>query len=218
MKWKAKNKCACALIVPDNEDFNFLPLAKSLGYENIKLLLNLSLSWQIRTLKYLHTATDCDLYVYIYGTNPLKRKDELKKQLQPVKPFCRSKKSMGIASDRMSLILDELSKKYFRSVVWNIESPLLTEEHLLRAIQTNILLKLESTQSRPLLLSHGVYSDMIETVELEKIVLPSFYDLHSIADIIANMNCNNTSKDRTLELGRYVDLIRRNHPDEKAFY
>lgn len=204
MKWNTKNKAACALIIPDTDDYSFLPLSKKSANSLFESLLLLNLSWQIQSIKSALARQRFDTFIFFSGSKPVKNKPEIKKIFYPVTPFFKTKSSSAIMQEKMQSILNELSEKYFQCAVWNLESPLIHAAHIDKALQPGVVLNISSCENRPLLISNNV-----EKKEQRNMILPALYDLHSISDIIRNMSSDDIYSDRALELKSTMDLIRR---------
>jgi hypothetical protein len=123
---------------------------------------------------------------------------------------------LNSTSGTMKCIFEQLSKKYSRVTVWNLESPVLAPVHFSSVFSNThkpgVLLTIRSRRDKLVLLSYN--SENIEASQAPQLsnhVIPALYDLQSIQNIIVYFNDQNSTLfvKRANELAAVIQSIQR---------
>lgn len=214
MKWPANKKqqsnmetTVCALLVSAPETYSFLPIVHSLGTDIFKSFYLANLKWQVENLSKLKNITP-KFFIYCDQIKTKDVKKELEKSHQNSTRL-KIKKMPQPAGQftidiKMQTIANNLLKDFSQVLVWNLESPLIDLNECLRGLKSKTQWHVKSPQNRTLAIA---YRFPLTAQKAQK-VLPAFFDLTSIRDIIATMsNSGSNSGLFTERLNKLSDLL-----------
>jgi len=242
MNWKNKNKSAWVLVLPDIDEYKFLPVYNAFGDKFLEKLFLLNLKWQAGVFELISKRPDVSSEMFIYHGKKNKIADGkvktfIKSNLPQIKfrwlknvrvksenssfnaiagklPF-----SDNTVSGEMKSIMLSLLRKYQLVTVWNLESPLLSIREFSHvasaAICSGELSAIKSNQERLMLLSYKKSTSPYHISRVTTSFLPAIYDLPDIRDIICCLAASGSpeSQEKAGELSVFFSETLQPLPD-----